>query len=420
MCNCVVLGGCCPQTPMGAPAVQLSCPTQDDGSSPPYLDRESRAGGRFQRISALPSTLNRKKLDRLVDEADRSASASLVVLQDGHLVVERYFGNHPASVELRSVTKSVAGLAIGILVGDGRIRGLDEPLSTWFPEWVDGLRSRVTLRHVLEHTSGIEHEIGDDALAKEPDSIAYVRAARVLEEPGTTFSYNNNAVQLLSAVVRAASGEDIDRFVDERVFRPLGIRAFQWARDPAGTPYAYTGLSMGAVDLASVGQLLLDNGKWRGRTLVPQAWIQAATQHAPMRVTKTYGLLFEYFAESYGATFTEASLGAMAHLGADVRPLAPLQGKAFETTAGAWLEAGALMAPAQREDLARVNGRTGAVPFERRIGRFLGFGHSGSFGQYLIVLPSKRTVVVRLATGQHPMVEDVQARAVALALDDGE
>ena len=196
-------------------------------------------------------------LDLLIGEAAQRDTDAVLILKDGKVVCERYFGRKPDPCYLMSVTKVFAALAVATLLDEGKIPSLDASLSTWFPEWAEGDKAKVTLRHVLTHTSGIEH--GDDALTLngQKDRLAYVRQARLAKPPGTEWSYNNDAIMLLSGVIAQAAGKQADDYLREKLFDPLGLKDWTWGRDGAGNATTYADLRMTARDLARVGQWVL-------------------------------------------------------------------------------------------------------------------------------------------------------------------
>jgi hypothetical protein len=196
-------------------------------------------------------------LDLLLDEAGRRDTDAVLILEDGKVVCERTFGRKPYPCYLMSVTKVFSAIAVAMLLDEGRIPSLDAPLSTWFPEWADGDRGKVTLRHVLTHTSGIEHGVDAGTLNQRKDRLAYVRQARLAKPPGEEWSYSNDAIMLLSGVIAQAAGKQADDYLKEKLFDPLGIREWTWHRDEAGNTITYAQLRMTARDLARVGQWIL-------------------------------------------------------------------------------------------------------------------------------------------------------------------
>ena len=275
--------------------------------------------------------VNPAALAALVAEAQNTHSAALIVIKDGRVVVERYFG-HPTKQPLRinSVTKSIVSLAIGQLIADGTIPSLKTPLSRWFPEWALGEKAKITLRDIMAHTSGLYHEESATKLYQQPDVVRYARGLPLAEEPGKNFSYSNEAVALIPGIVLAASGKPLDIYLRDLLFKPMGISDYKWARDAAGNVLAFGGLWLLPRDLARIGQLMLDSGRWENKQLIPASWVHACT--SPVRADiPDYGLLWRLY-------------------------------------------------PGQRE--------ASAVP--------PGFGGDGWLGQYLVVYPKWRLVVVRL------------------------
>jgi CubicO group peptidase (beta-lactamase class C family) len=226
-------------------------------------------------------------IDLLLDEAKKRDTDAVLILKDGKVVCERYFGRKPDPCYLMSVTKVFAAIAVAMLLDEGKIPSLDAPLSTWFPEWAEGDKAKVTLRHVLTHTSGIEHAPRADTLNQQKDRLAYVRQARLAKPPGEEWSYNNDAIMLLSGVIAQAAGKQADDYLRERLFDPLGIKDWTWQRDEAGSAITYAQLRMTARDLARVGQWILGSS---GGTIKPETLKLLASPATPL--DKAQGLVW--------------------------------------------------------------------------------------------------------------------------------
>jgi hypothetical protein len=240
------------------------------------FESEPQTGDEFARSER--DAINGDVLDRLVREADASRSDSLLVLKDGKLVCERYFEHERGAMDTMSVTKSFVSLAIGFLLADGKITSLDVPLSRYFSEFKAGIKAKVTLRHVLTHTSGLEHRPAAGVLTKQEDRLAYVKALPAIEEPGNKFSYNNEAVQLLSGVIATAAKKPVDAYLAEKLFTSLGIDGWTWAKDQEGQRrHVLWPLALGARS-GKVGQVLLSGGRYRDRQVVPSSWINESTR----------------------------------------------------------------------------------------------------------------------------------------------
>jgi CubicO group peptidase (beta-lactamase class C family) len=345
--------------------------------------------------SATSLSACREGLETIVREAEKTRSDSLLVLVDDHVAVERYFGRPKGPIELMSGTKSVVGLAVAFLVAEGRVPSLDAPLSTWFPEWASGRKSQVTLRHVLSHTSGLEHVDGSSAkLNAQDDQLDYVRRSAVVDEPGKNFSYNNEAVMLLSGVVSAASGKPLDAYVAEKLLEPLGITDWQWKKDKAGHPLAHYGLALHARDAAKIGLFVLHEGEWKGRRLLPTAIAREVSAPAA-RANVWVNYLFWLDYDGRGFLQDSSRVAALAGRGHfDQSLLDPLRGRTFSMPEAWFLEAGALLPPTDREHLASgLHHETYPVTFTP--GHVRGIRANGWLGQHLVVVPEERVVAVR-------------------------
>lgn len=139
--------------------------------------------------------IDRAALDALVDAARAANSDALVVLRDGEVVFESSFGQPIAPIESMSVTKSVVNLALGHLYTEGKITSLDQPVHHYFPEWKQGRKQDITLRHVLSHTSGLQNvrHTGVE-IYPSPDFVRLALAAELSDAPGERFAYDNKAL----------------------------------------------------------------------------------------------------------------------------------------------------------------------------------------------------------------------------------
>jgi CubicO group peptidase (beta-lactamase class C family) len=251
--------------------------------------------------------------DKLIDRAalcrmaDRLASSaanvhSVLVARGGKLAFERYFrgtdevnNRPPGNVafdadtlhNVKSVTKSVASLALGIAIDRGLIRSVNEPIFSFFPELSD-LRSpekeRIQLSHLLTMSLGLKWveatpSTGEDndesRMHMAPDPCRYVLSLAATAPPGQEFFYNTGALTLLSAIIRKATGHPLDEFARTTLFEPLGITGVEWTR-VKGDSDAGGGLRLRPRDMAKIGQLVLAGGRWNDRQIVPKAWIDAS------------------------------------------------------------------------------------------------------------------------------------------------
>ncbi|MBW2528916.1 MAG: serine hydrolase [Deltaproteobacteria bacterium] len=331
-------------------------------------------------------------LSAIVAEAERTGSDSLLIVRDGTAVVDRTFGKPRGPIDTMSVTKSIVSIALGLLIDEGKISSVDAPLSTWFPAWSSGPKAEVTLRHVLTQSSGLKHEKGTRVLNQHDDRLAFVEQSPVVDEPGKVFSYNNEATLLLSGVIRAAAGQDVEAYLASKLFGPLGITEWSWRTDPSGTVLAHAGLALSARDLAKIGQLMLQGGVWKGERLLSAEWVEAST--ASSTVSPHYGYLWWIRHDDVKRVLTKERLESLRARGfSAVDKLAdfvdrPLSG------ARAWMELGALLSEGERAELTALV-EDGVVLFNQRRGEAIAFAADGWLGQALIVSRPLQLIVVR-------------------------
>src|SRR5262249_33352239 len=236
--------------------------------------------------------LNKEAVDRLVAGAKKSRSTALVIWKDGKRYGQWYFDGKPYPIEAMSATKSVVNLAVGLLVTQGKIKSIDQPVCEFFPEWKQGRKKNITIRHLLNHTSGLQNTPNTGVeIYPSPNFIRLALAAELVDDPGTRWDYNNKAVNLLAGIVQKASGRRMDIYLRAELFRPLGIRNFFWTLDRAGNPHGMSGLQILPNDFAKIGQLVLNKGVWAGIQLIKESWFEVSMR--PGTPTRPdYGLLW--------------------------------------------------------------------------------------------------------------------------------
>jgi CubicO group peptidase (beta-lactamase class C family) len=183
----------------------------------------------------------------------------------------------------QSLTKSMGSLLIGIAIDKGLIASPDTKLTTWFPklkEDKDKRKQEITLREVMNQASGLHHEdldkpngIGEFLSAQ--DMAGFVLDAPLVSEPGTTFHYNNAATHLLGIILTKASGMDVLTFAKMNLLDPLEIKAVEWRKAKDGY-YDLCGLEnirLRTADWIKLGSLLLHQGKYHQKQIVPAKWI---------------------------------------------------------------------------------------------------------------------------------------------------
>ena len=243
-------------------------------------------------LAQTSARLDEAALRDLRTASERAHSDAVLILRDGKPIAEWYSGETRRPVELMSVLKSVVAIGIGRLLELGKIDSLDQPVHAFYPEWNQGRKKEITLRHLLNHTSGLQDIPNAGAeIYPSPDAVRLALAAELSEAPGSAFRYNNKATNLLAGIIEKAYGQRMDQFFVNELLRPMDIDEYKWYYDQSGTPHAMAGLELHARDLAKFGQLVLDGGSWDGKRLVAQSYIkEMLAQGQPYR--NTVGLLW--------------------------------------------------------------------------------------------------------------------------------
>jgi CubicO group peptidase (beta-lactamase class C family) len=229
-----------------------------------------------------------RDLEQFLAATDTTA---FLIVRGDRLLYEGYFnGAGPDSIQTSmSMAKSVLSALVGIAIGEGRINSADDPITRYVPELAarDPRFGRITLRHLLTMTSGLRYEEdggpwGDDtATYYAPDLRRLaLEQTEVVEEPGRRFRYNNFNPLLVGLALERAVGMPVAGYLEARLWRPLGMEADgSWSLDsrPSGFEKMESGLNGRAVDFAKFGLLFARGGAWRGRQLVPRAWVRDPT-----------------------------------------------------------------------------------------------------------------------------------------------
>jgi CubicO group peptidase (beta-lactamase class C family) len=241
---------------------------------------------------------------------------SVLVVRHGYLVYEHYWQGMTASDgdNTYSVTKSVVSALVGIALGEGKLKGLDQPigvlLARHLPHDADPRLARVTLEQLLTMTSGLagdDRSLGGDPRVSERqgasrDWVRHILGRRLATNPGTSFAYSSAPSQLLSAIVADATGQSTLAFARARLFGPLGIASAKapqpvlvahpsqaavktyeqapvaWPTDPQGYQLGFSGLKLPSRDLAKFGYLYLNGGRWDTTQVIPAGYVAASTR----------------------------------------------------------------------------------------------------------------------------------------------
>jgi len=226
---------------------------------------------------------------------------AVVITRHGRLVFEQYFsgydepwglddGQHDFDAttrhDMRSVSKSVVSLLVGIAIDRKLIKSADEPVVKFFPDY-SAQKSpgwdNITLRHLLTMSSGMQWDENrgwkdpkndEPHLSNEADPIRYVLSKPIVAPPDTVWTYNGGGTDLLGNIIERVSGKSFEAFTREMLFAPLGITDWQWMKYPNEKIAPAAGLRLRPRDAAKIGQLVLNKGDWNSRQIVSAKWIE--------------------------------------------------------------------------------------------------------------------------------------------------
>lgn len=312
------------------------------GSTPPAAPAASVAGWRVADAAELGLDTAALTRHRLLCE--RSGADACLVAYGGRIVQEWYGPEYRAPMPTMSSVKSWTALLVGLLIEDGKIGSVDDPVSRWIPEWRAGAGAGVTLRHLLTMTSGLRRRwgrgAGDEMVGGTADKNALVLSLPLDQAPGERWEYSNEGAQLLSPILERAAGRPLHEYAAERLFRPLGMDSTSLRLDAAGHAWTYADARTTLRDFARICQLALDGGRWNGKQVVPEAWIRAVLTPSPRN--PSYGFLWwlgsdpaVYATRGYLDTDCEAypEWGlVVARMQGRPRPDAPVRYRTSETT----------------------------------------------------------------------------------------
>ena len=230
---------------------------------------------------------------------------SFMVVRHGQVIAEGWWKPEAADKPhiLNSLSKSFNSTAVGLAIQDGKLN-LDDPVLKFFPaeapaDISDNLKA-ITVRDLLTMTCG--HDTEPKSIGGVP-SVKQFLAHPVLHKPGTHFQYNTMGSYTLSAIVTKVTGQSALEFLKPRLFEPLGIENPAWAASPEGYSLGGYGLKLCTEDIAKFGQLYLQKGKWNGKQLIPQIWVEQATSKQVPNDQESHAKIGIDWQQGYGFQF---------------------------------------------------------------------------------------------------------------------
>jgi CubicO group peptidase (beta-lactamase class C family) len=246
----------------------------------------------WQISSPEKENIDEEKLNQLYNliyRNDRYIMArSLLVFRNGKLVAEAYphdDNDRNNYQNIQSCTKTITSIMMGIAIHDQKITSVNEILFDIFPGDFDSdtVKRQMTIEDAMTMRTGLYFVNEENTLKlyqAKGSSAGYVLSQKRLYEPGKVMNYNDGAPQLVSKAIEIKTGKRMSNYADEKLFTPLNIHNWQWESAKDGTTYGAFSLYLTPRDFGKIGQLLLNNGKWNGITLIDSAYLASAeSQH---------------------------------------------------------------------------------------------------------------------------------------------
>ena len=246
-------------------------------------------------------------VDRICDSTYQNIH-SILIVKDGKLVFEHYFGGYTFNYEaegckgtfihfnrnslhnLASVTKSVTSILFGIAYDKGFINNVNDTLFNYFPHYAslnDSISNQITLHDALTMTSGFKWN-SQEVFIKDPkhdlirmmrsaDPVKYILSKPVIHKPGRSFCYNSGNTNLIGEVIHKTTGMMLNDIAKKFLFDPLGIGRYKWSFINSTMVFASGDLGLRPRDMAKIGYLMLNKGIWKGKRILSAEWVERST-----------------------------------------------------------------------------------------------------------------------------------------------
>jgi CubicO group peptidase (beta-lactamase class C family) len=266
------------------PARFLGTPDRD------YEPRELVSGGNLApapRVAPALESLDSTGLEAAAEYAGRHGSRALIVSRHDHIVFERYWRGtgFDTLADAQSFTRLLAALAVGVALSHRQMGWPDEPIGAFIGEWRDDPRGAITLRNLLQSTSGL---VPAAAEAASGDLVTALLRSPLVAPPGSRRREQAGNAQLLALAIERASHERYAAYLSRTVWRRIGAAdAWLWLDRPGGVAHADCCMLAHQGDWIRIGQLLARDGNYRGEEVIRPGWV--ALLRAPTRADPQFG-----------------------------------------------------------------------------------------------------------------------------------
>ena len=353
----------------------------------------------FPLVTKAQGSVDQAKLSALLSAAEKTHSESVIIYQNNQLVTEKYFGlgSVDKKIEAMSCTKSIVGLAVACMLSDGLLEDINTPVHQFYPEWNQGRKKLITVKHLVHMSSGIQNVPNASLeIYPSPDFVQLALAAELSHEPGEVFSYNNKSLNLMAGVIEKITGKRMDQYIGERLFAPLGITDFTWTLDDAGNPHVMAGCQIRPADFAKLGLLVINQGLFQGKEIIKAQMIEAMLKASEQ--SQVYGMLWWLDYENTVSIIDDSVIEGLSKAGVDkefTQALAKAKGR-YNSQQALIMKMMEVLGPDARQ---KMNQALAGKPVSFRKREFSGkvrYRADGYLGNYIIIDPATKIVAIRM------------------------
>ena len=245
----------------------------------------------------LSQEINHSILETIKSKSKAAHSDALIIKHNGEILYEEHLSDKEIPIYIASAGKSLTSLAIGKLIDKNLLDSLDQPVHTIYHQWKQGRKKDITVRMLLNHTSGLQNNPNASIeLEPAPDYkinniIELALSAELSDIPGEKVNYNNKAVALLGGIVQELSGKTFDNFFVDEFFKPMEISQYEWIKDKSGNPTVHGAFVIKPSDLIKFGELILNKGTYKEERILSEEWINESLKQG-QEFTPIWGLLW--------------------------------------------------------------------------------------------------------------------------------
>ena len=265
-------------------------------------------GATLAEVGINPDTI--QKLMGLIRSKPPFDLRGMVVIKDGKLAIEEYFGTYWRETihDIRSAGKSITALLMGIAIDKALVKDVNQKVYDFFPEYKDRIQPsekhlNIRIKDILMMSSGLAADTDDENspgnglyMLTNDDWLDFALNLPMGFETGSKWVYNDVCAMLTGAIIEKVSGQKLADFAQAHLFDPLGIREYYWYTGRSGQTGAMGNLYISALDFAKIGLLVLNKGEWEGRQIISRQWIkEIAIEHMDISGTNPFSHAYSFF-----------------------------------------------------------------------------------------------------------------------------